>query len=149
MDEKYMNIALQESLKSLKKNEVPVGCVIVKEGKIVAKAYNLKEKKSSALAHAELIAIAKANKKLKNWRLSGCEIYITMEPCPMCASAIKQSRIARVYYGVENENNKISKKIFQGIENNNSVEVIGGFREKDCKEIVQKFFRNKRNDKNL
>lgn len=148
MNEKYMNIAIQESLKSMKKEEVPIGCIIVKNGKIIAKAHNLKEKKSSALAHAELIAIAKANKKLKSWRLNECEIYITMEPCPMCASAIKQSRISKVYYGVENENNKISKKIFQSIENNNSVETIGGVLEKECKLIVQNFFKNKRNQKN-
>lgn len=146
MKEKYMKIALKEAEKSFYKKEVPVGCVIVNNDKIIAKAHNLKEKKNSSLAHAELIAIAKANKKMKNWRLNDCDIYITMEPCPMCASAIKQSRISNVYYGVKNENNKESRLILESVDINNNISVESGLLEKECKVLVQDFFKEKRND---
>lgn len=144
MKEKYMNIALTEAKKAYRKNEIPVGCVIVKNNKIIAKAHNLKEIKHSSLYHAEIIAIKKANRRLKNWRLIGCEMYVTMEPCPMCASAIKQSRIEKIYYGVENNNNSISKQILNTADNNEKVEVISNVLNEKCKEIVQKFFENKR-----
>ena len=145
VDKEKMEIAIKEAAKAYKKNEVPIGCVIVKNGKILAKAHNLKEKKHSALCHAELIAIEKASKKLKRWRLNDCEMYITMLPCPMCASAIKQSRIKKIYYGVENTNNCISKMIFDESDINEKIEVISNVREKECREIVRKFFKKQRN----
>ena len=99
MHEKFMIEAIKEANKSLEINEVPVGAVIVKNGKIISRGHNIKEKKQSSLAHAEIIAIEKATRKVKNWRLIDCDIYVTLEPCPMCASAIKQSRIKKIYYG--------------------------------------------------
>ena len=144
MQEKYMEIAMKEAEKAYKKNEVPVGCVIVKNNKILAKTHNLKENKHSALYHAELIAIKKVSKKLKNWRLIDCEMYITMQPCPMCASAIKQSRIKKIYYGTDNKNNNISNKILNENDINEKIEIIPYILEDKCKEIVQKFFEKQR-----
>ena len=144
MQEKYMEIAMEEAEKAYKKNEVPVGCVIVKNNKILAKTHNLKENKHSALYHAELIAIKKVSKKLKNWRLIDCEMYITMQPCPMCASAIKQSRIKKIYYGTDNKNNNISNEILNRNDINEKIEIIPYILEDKCKEIVQKFFEKQR-----
>ena len=98
MNEYYMNLAIREAKKALKYNEVPVGAVIVKEGKIISKAHNKKETKKDVTKHAEIIAISKASKKLKNWRLDNCEIYVTMEPCMMCSGAIEQSRISAILF---------------------------------------------------
>ncbi len=102
MEEKFMRIAINEAKKALILGEVPVGAVIVKNGKIISKAYNKKEKLNSVTKHAEIIAVEKASKKINNWRLDGCDIYITLEPCPMCASAIKQARISNIYFGLSN-----------------------------------------------
>ena len=140
MQEKYMEIAMEEAEKAYKKNEVPVGCVIVKNNKILAKTHNLKENKHSALYHAELIAIKKVSKKLKNWRLIDCEMYITMQPCPMCASAIKQSRIKKIYYGTDNKNNNISNEILNENDINEKIEIIPYILEDKCKEIVRNIF---------
>ena len=103
MYEYYMKIAIKEANKAFKINEVPVGAVIVKNKKIIAKAYNKREKTKNVINHAEIIAITKACKNIKNWRLDDCEIYITMEPCMMCSGAIQQSRIKKIIYGVKNE----------------------------------------------
>ena len=97
MNFEYMNIAFDEAKKAFKCDEVPIGAVLVKNDKIIAKSHNNKEKKSCCLCHAELNVIKKASKKFKNWRLDDCELYVTLDPCPMCASAIKQSRISTVY----------------------------------------------------
>ena len=144
MQEKYMKLALKEAQKAYKKNEIPIGCVIIKNTKVIAKSHNLKEYKHSTLYHAELIAIKKASKKLKNWRLLDCDIYITMQPCPMCASAIKQSRIKKIYYGTKNKNNILSNKILEENDINEKIEVISSILEKECREIVQKFFEKQR-----
>lgn len=144
MKEEYMKIALNEAKKSFDKNEVPVGCVIVKNDKIIAKTHNLKEKYKSVLYHAELLAIRKASKKLKNWRLNGCELYVTLQPCPMCSSAIKQARISKIYYGVDNKNNEISNKILVEKDINSNVNIEEKICEKECKKIIVDFFKNKR-----
>lgn len=144
MKEIYMKLAIKEAQKAYKKGEVPIGCIIVKNNKIIAKSHNMKERIKSSLAHAEIICIKKANKKLKNWRLSECELYVTMEPCPMCASAIKQSRIKKVYCGISNKNNKQSELIFKTTDINGTVELEKGILEKECKEILQRFFINQR-----
>lgn len=98
----YMDIALEEARNAYKAGEVPVGAIIVKDGEIIAKAHNLKEKLNSPLAHAEILAINEACKKFNNWRLTGAEMYVTLEPCPLCASAIAQSRISKVHIGTFN-----------------------------------------------
>ena len=124
MHEKFMTEAIKEANKSLEINEVPVGAVIVKNGKIISRGHNIKEKKQSSLAHAEIIAIEKATRKVKNWRLIDCDIYVTLEPCPMCTSAIKQSRIKKVYYGAEstdNNNHKIFQDICNSSDNNDKI----------------------------
>lgn len=97
-NENYMRLALNEAKKAFKKNEVPVGAVIVKNGKVIARAYNEKETKKNAIKHAEIIAIEKACKKIQNWHLDDCEIYITLEPCMMCMGAICESRIKKIVY---------------------------------------------------
>ena len=137
MYEKYMKIALKEAEKALKYNEVPVGCVIVKNKKIIAKAYNQKEKTKNVTKHAEIIAISKACKKIKNWRLDNCEIYITMEPCMMCSGAIEQSRIKKIIYGAKNENYGFTEKL-------KNIEIISQICEDECKKIVQTFFKKRR-----
>lgn len=94
----YMEEAYKESLKALRKKEIPVGAVIIKDQKIIAKAHNLRQKKHNILGHAEILCINKAEKKLKDWRLNGCEMYVTMKPCKMCEEIIKESRLEKVYY---------------------------------------------------
>ena len=101
--EKFMKVALKEAKKACEKLEVPVGAVIVKDGKIIAKAHNQKETKFDTTKHAEILAIQKASKKLGAWRLLDCEMYVTLEPCPMCAGAIINSRIKKVYIGASDE----------------------------------------------
>lgn len=144
MNYKYMDIAIKESLKAYKKNEVPVGCVIVKNGKIIAKTHNLKEKRKSVTAHAELLAINKATKKLNNWRLNDCEMYVTLQPCPMCSSAIKQARIRKIYYALKNNSNSISDKIFDETDINKKVFVEKHISDKYYKNIIRDFFKNRR-----
>ncbi len=97
----FMKEAIAEAKKALKKNEVPIGAVIEKNGKIIARGHNLREKKQDAIKHAEVIAIERACKKFNSWRLDGCTLYVTLEPCPMCAGAIANARIDRVVYGAE------------------------------------------------
>ena len=140
-DELYMDIALQEAKKAYKKDEIPVGAVIVKNGKVISKAYNKKNKSNRVKDHAEILAIDKANRKLRNWRLEECEIYITLEPCPMCASAIEQARIGRLITGAVNNNketSEISKQILK--ERKWRREVLN----KECSEQINNFFKNKR-----
>ena len=137
MNEYYMNIAIKEAKKAYKSEEIPVGAVIVKNNKVIAKAYNKKEKTKNVTKHAEIIAISKACKKLKNWRLDDCEIYVTMEPCMMCGGAIEQSRIKKIIYGVKNDNYGSTKLL-------KNVEIISQVCEKECKKIVQSFFQKRR-----
>ena len=97
--EKYMSQALKEAKKAYEKDEIPVGAIIVKNNKIIARAHNLKESKENAICHAEILAIQKACKKLNSWRLNDCQMYVTLEPCSMCAGALINSRIDKVYIG--------------------------------------------------
>ncbi len=150
MEEKFMKIAINEAKKALILGEVPVGAVIVKEGKIISKAYNKKEKMNCVTKHAELIAVEKASKKINNWRLDGCDIYITLEPCPMCASAIKQARISNIYYGLSNSdsnNINIIKAIFNKDKNNNSCNYYCGYFSDEINLLMKSFFQDVRNSK--
>ena len=140
-DEKYIEIAYKEALKAYKKGDTPIGCVIVKNDKIIAKAYNKKEKNNIATHHAELLAINKACKKLKTWHLDDCTLYSTMEPCIMCSGAIIQSRIKKIVYSMSNNS-------FGNIENNeyfkkNKYEIVKIYN-KEILELVQKFFKKLR-----
>lgn len=146
MESEYMKIALIEAKKSYKKGEVPVGAVIVKNGNIIAKAHNEKETKNISIYHAEILAIKKACKKLKTWRLDGCELYVTLEPCLMCAGAILQSRISKLYYATENEKfgyiSSIDSILNQ--KNNHKVEINIGIYQKESQKLLIDFFKNKR-----
>ena len=150
INEIYMKEALKEAQKAYEKLEVPVGAVIVKDGKIIARAYNQKETKFDTTKHAEILAIQKASKKLKSWRLIDCEMYVTLEPCPMCAGAIIQSRIKKVYYGVSDEKTgAVGSKLnlFKDYKFNHNVEVENGILTDKCKELLQNFFIELRKEK--
>ena len=147
MNLKYMDLAFLEADKAFKKGEVPVGVVIVKNDKILAKAFNLKEKTNCVINHAEIIAIKRASKRLKNWRLDDCDMYVTLEPCPMCASAIKQCRIKNVYSAVSNKhknNNYLIDKIFECDETNPAVCFFNNLDCKRSETLLQKFFSKRR-----
>ena len=147
MKEEYMHIAINEAKKGAKMGEVPVGAVIVYNDTVLSKAYNKKEKCNSAIQHAEILAVEKASKKLGNWRLDDCDLYVTLEPCPMCASAIKQSRIRHVYYGLSNsnkDNTEIIKLIFSKDSLNPEVSFSYGYFSSEIKKIMIDFFKEKR-----
>ena len=141
---KFMKQALKEAKKAYEKLEVPVGAVIVKDGKIIAKAHNLKETKTDTTKHAEILAIQKASKKLESWRLLDCEMYITLEPCSMCAGAIINSRIKKVYIGALDEKTGAAGSVlnlFEDYKFNNKVEVEKGVMQKECENILKDFFK--------
>lgn len=143
MNYDFMNIAFLEAEKAFKAGEVPIGAVIVKDGKVIAKAYNMKEKKKSAIYHAEILAILIACKKLKSWRLENCDMYVTLDPCPMCASAIKQSRIKNVFSALPNadaNNTFIIKEIFEKDKINSGVNFISDLSITRSETLLQKFF---------
>lgn len=147
MPEKFMKAALKEAQKAYDKLEVPVGCVIVKDGKIIARAHNLKETKTDTTKHAEILAIQKASKKLKSWRLLDCDMYVTLEPCSMCAGAIINSRIRKVYYGAHDEKTGAIGSVFNLLEDytfNHKVEYESGILEQECKKILKNFFKKLR-----
>ena len=141
---KFMKQALKEAKKAYEKLEVPVGAVIVKDGKIIAKAHNLKETKTDTTKHAEILAIQKASKKLESWRLLDCEVYITLEPCSMCAGAIINSRIKKVYIGALDEKTGAAGSVlnlFEDYKFNHKVEVEKGVMQEECENILKDFFK--------
>ena len=141
----YMSIAINEAHKSLKYNDVPVGCVIVKDDKIIAKAYNEREKKQKITKHAEVIAIEKASKKLKTWHLNDCTLYTTLSPCFMCTSIILQSRIKKVIYAAEGEQFEQINKYLSLIDKNYKNTLFEkGLHEDEYVKILRKFFEDKR-----
>lgn len=148
MKEKFMYQALKEAQKANDILEVPIGVVIVKDNKVIARAHNLRETKKNAVAHAEILAIQKACKKLDAWRLNDCDMYVTLEPCPMCAGAILNSRIRKVFIGTqEPRSGAVGSKInlFENYNYNHKVEYEVGILESECKEIIQLFFKRLRN----
>jgi tRNA(adenine34) deaminase len=150
--EKLMKQALKEAKKAYEKEEVPIGAIIVKDGKIIARAHNMKEIKNDTTEHAEIRAIKKASKKLGAWRLSECEMYTTLEPCPMCAGAIIQARIKKVYIGAMDEKTGACGSVlnlFKDHKFNHEVQVENGVLEKECKQILQDFFKMLRKKKSF
>lgn len=146
----FMEIALKEAKKANKKDEVPIGAVIVKDNKVIAKGYNKREKSKNAINHAEIVAIKRACRKLKDWRLENCEMYVTLKPCPMCAGAISNARIKRVYFGAEETNSKdnLCEQIFSSTRLNHKVELIKLEEYSSiCSEILSSFFKNHRQKK--
>lgn len=146
IDEKFMGIALEEAQLAFEKGEVPIGAVIVCDNKVIAKTHNLRELSNRAIGHAEILAIDEANKKLNSWRLDSCTLYVTIEPCPMCAGAIIQSRIKRVVYGAKDLKAGVHQSVFNLFEYpfNHKVDVISGVLENECREIIQRFFKSLR-----
>lgn len=146
MKNEYMDIALDEARKAYLMNEVPVGAVIVKNNEVIAKAHNIKLETNNIMNHAEIIAILEASRKLNDWRLNDCEIYVTLEPCPMCASAIQQSRIKKIYIGTPSNilsNRDIIEKIFNSSDAYHLVQ-YEYLNDNECSNILTQFFTNKR-----
>lgn len=152
MDNKeiFMNQALKEAKKAYNKLEIPVGAVIVKDGKIIARAHNQKEAKFDTTKHAEIVAIQKASKKLKSWRLLDCEMYVTLEPCSMCAGAIINSRIKKIYIGTMDKKTGAVGSVFNLLEDytfNHKVEYQTGIMKDECENILKQFFKELRKTK--
>lgn len=149
-EERYMGYAITQAKKALVNEDVPIGCVIAYQGKIIARGYNKRNKKKTTLAHAELDAIAKASKVLGDWRLEDCTMYVTLEPCQMCAGAIVQARIPRVVIGCMNPKAGCAGSILnllQMQEFNHQVDVVRGVREEECSKMLSDFFRSLRERK--
>lgn len=149
-EERYMGYAITQAKKALVNEDVPIGCVIVYQGKIIARGYNKRNKKKTTLAHAELDAIAKASKVLGDWRLEDCTMYVTLEPCQMCAGAIVQARIPRAVIGCMNPKAGCAGSVLnllQMQEFNHQVDVVRGVREEECSKMLSDFFRSLRERK--
>lgn len=145
-DENYMRLAIDEARKAYKRDEVPVGAVIVKNGKILARACNLRQTSRKATHHAEILAIEKACKKVKDFRLTGCEIFVTMEPCPMCMGAILNARIERLIFGakINKDGALTAEEINERAMLNFKTEIKSGVLENECAELVSSYFKTKR-----
>lgn len=147
MQERFMYKALKQAQVALKNDEVPVGAVIVLDGKVIARAYNKTESTNLATAHAEIRCIEKANKKLNSWRLDGCEMFVTLEPCPMCAGAIVNARIKKVYFGAYEGKSGGAISKFDILTNsgmNHTTQFEGGVLQQECSKIIKNYFKGKR-----
>ena len=147
LDEKYMKAALAQAKKALALGEVPIGCVIVHDDRIIGRGYNRRNTDKSTLAHAEITAISKASKKIGDWRLEECILYVTLEPCQMCAGAIVQARIPKVVMGCMNPKAGCAGSILNILnmpEFNHQVETVRGILEEDCSAILKVFFKDLR-----
>ena len=147
LDEKYMRIALKEAQKAIIFDEVPVGAIIVKDDKIIAKAFNKRETTNDPTSHAEVNAIRKACKKLNSWRLEDATIYVTVEPCSMCAGTLLQCRIGRIVYGAKDPKGgaiESSLKLFEAKNINHHPQILGGVLQQECSSIISNYFKSKR-----
>lgn len=150
MEEIFMKEALKEAKKAYNKLEVPVGAVIVEDGKIIARAHNLKESKKCATKHAEILAIQKASKKIGAWRLTNCEMYVTLEPCSMCAGALIQARLKKVYIGTMDYKTGACGSVLNLLQDykfNHKVECETGILKEECESLLQSFFKELRKSK--
>ena len=149
-EERYMKEAMKQAKRAYAIGDVPIGCVIVYEDKIIARGYNKRNKNKTTLAHAELLAMAKASKKLGDWRLEGCTMYVTLEPCQMCAGAIVQARISKVVIGSMNPKVGCAGSIINLLQMkqfNHQVEMETGILEEECSEMLSQFFKELRQKK--
>ncbi len=145
MANKFMKAALKCAQKGLEEGEVPIGAVVVCDGKIISRGHNRRTKLQIATAHAEVEAIEKACKKLKSWRIPECEIYVTLEPCPMCMGAMLNARIKKVYFGAyEAKGRSLTQELANANLVNHVIEVEGGVMEEECAEILSTFFKEMR-----
>ncbi len=148
--EKFMKEAIKQAKKAYDKEEIPVGAVIVKDGKIIARGYNKKEEKKDTTQHAEIIAIQKASRKIGAWRLQDCEMYVTLEPCAMCTGALIQARLKRVYIGTMDPKTGACGSVLNLLEDykfNHKVEVETNIMQKECEKILKDFFKYLRRKK--
>lgn len=147
MDEKYMKLAIKEAYKAKACDEVPIGAVIVKDGKVIARAHNLREKQQVSIAHAEILVIEKACKKLGSWRLEDCTLYVTLEPCAMCTGATILSRIKHVVYGAKDPKGgcvESCAQLYQQKGFNHYPTFQSGVLEEECAQLLKDFFKEKR-----
>ncbi|HHY59887.1 MAG TPA: nucleoside deaminase [Clostridia bacterium] len=143
----YMGLALEEARRAFALGEVPVGAVLVKEGRVIARAHNGKETLQDPTAHAEILALREGAKAMGTWHLEGCTLYVTLEPCPMCAGAIVQARVDRLVYGATDLKGGAVESLMNLVQDprlNHRVEVIAGIREEECKALLKEFFQGKR-----
>lgn len=148
-DNYYMGLAIEQAEKAAEMGEIPIGAVLVHEGQVIAAAHNLRETNHDATAHAEVLVIRQANELLKRWRLSGCQLFVTVEPCPMCSGAIVNSRIDRVVYGCPDVKAGGAESIFNIITNpnlNHCAQVTAGVREEECAQVMKSFFKRRRQE---
>ncbi len=146
-DEKYMKLAINQAQKAFDLGEVPIGCVIVYEGKVIGRGYNRRNTDKNTLAHAEITAINKASKKIGDWRLEGCTLYVTLEPCQMCSGAIVQARIPKVVIGCDNPKAGCAGSILNILNHpsfNHQVETVKGVLEEECSRMLTDFFKGLR-----
>lgn len=144
--ERFMQIALEQAQISAKADEVPIGAVVVKDGQVIAFAHNTRNKSRNAVEHAELVAIERACKELGDWRLSGCSLYVTLEPCVMCLGACYNARLSNVYFGAYDVNGEGCLRVAEMIERtlNHELTIEGGILEKECSQILTDYFKSKR-----
>ena len=150
-DIKFMNIALKEAEKAKLLDEVPVGAVLVLKDKVIAKAHNLKNSKNNAILHAEILALSKAMKKLDDWHLNECTLYVTLEPCPMCAGACINTRVGKVVFGAKDKKAGCFGSVFDFSKDklfNHKPKIVWGVLEKECGEILTNYFKQKRSKSN-
>lgn len=150
MNEKFMREALKQAKKAAAIGEMPVGAVVVRGDEIISRAYNRRETKKNALLHAEMTAIDRACRKLGGWRLPGCEMYVTLEPCPMCAGAILNSRIEHIYFGADDPKSGCAGSVLNLLDMNlcnYRTRVTSGVMEEECRDIIKSFFRELRERK--
>jgi tRNA(adenine34) deaminase len=147
-DQRFMRVAIREALAAQEAGDVPIGAVIIKDGHIIGKAHNQREVLQDPTAHAEMIALTQAAEKMGSWRLEGCTIYVTLEPCPMCAGALVLGRVARLVYGCDDPKAGACGSLYDIVRDtrlNHRLEVTSGILAEECSEILSGFFRKKRN----
>ena len=143
-DKKYMRFALEEANKAFAIEEVPIGAVVIYDNEVIGRGYNLRESENDPTAHAEIIAIREAAAAISSWRLADCTLYVTIEPCPMCAGALLQARADRVVYGADDPKAGAVNSLYNLLDDerfNHQVEVKKGVLAEECREIIKKFFR--------
>jgi tRNA(adenine34) deaminase len=150
-DERYMRMAIDQAYIAEENGDVPIGCVIVYNNQVIARAYNQREQLHDPTAHAEIIALTQAAEFIGNWRLHGCTIYVTLEPCPMCAGAVVLGRLDRLVYGTEDPKTGAVKSLYNIVQDerlNHRLDVIAGVLQEDCQRQLQDFFQRRRRENN-
>lgn len=149
LDERYMRMAIDQAFIAEENGDVPIGCIIVHENRVIAKAYNQREQLHDPTAHAEIIALTQAAEAIGNWRLHGCTIYVTLEPCPMCAGALVLGRLDRLVYGTDDPKTGAVQSLYNIVQDdrlNHRLDVTAGVMKEDCKTQLQAFFQRRRQE---